>query len=228
MENIKEIKAMLKKLNALFDEFKLPYYPITAVDTKLGQIIQSELSGVLNWALDGLGSMLKNRQSPDSNEGLNDSDIALDFLNESNYVASEKHSTSFQKLFDEYILYCDRSGIQVDYRLKKSTFGKRLESYGYIKVHKNDGIHFNMVANDYINEPDTALNFLTESKYAASKKHSTSFQKLFDEYILHCVRSGIQVNYRLKKSPFGKRLEGYGYIKVHKNDGIHFNIVIGV
>lgn len=112
------------------------------------KIIAAELSGVLNWALQGLGRLLSQRNFSVS-EAVNNS--VKDYMIQSDNVQTflkdeelEKHVIDFMYLKDLYKLYheyCHASGY---HPCSRNTFSNKLKKSGFIITRKNKGYAFNI------------------------------------------------------------------------------------
>lgn len=115
-------------------------------DPKLAQkIISKELPGVLNWSIDGLNRLLKNKCFTESLTMQNaaqqyqiDADSVLAFLTETD-TNSGSHLMKGSDLFQRYKDYCNDCSRPP---LGRSKFFLRLERQGFEKTMKNKQIHF--------------------------------------------------------------------------------------
>lgn len=148
--NCNELPRDVEHTNAFFRRFLI--VPFNAVIPKAEQdkelskkIIESELSGVFNWVLDGLERILKYKQFSEC-EPANDvlkqfekeSDTTQLFLEENNFQKSDEKTISMKELYREYRQFCNDSGYQP---LNKNNFKKRLERLSYEVSRKNTGNH---------------------------------------------------------------------------------------
>lgn len=101
------------------------------------EIVESELSGVFNWVLDGLKRLLIHRnftQSESIDKALAqyrlEADSVAMYLAEEGYVPNPEHSFSqpLKELFKSYRGYCSESGYK---SCGLTTFSKRLQSHGF-------------------------------------------------------------------------------------------------
>ena len=107
-----------------------------------GYIIEHELSGVLNWVLDGLDRLLKNKKftsCPEIDAALmklkKESDSIRMFLDEKFYVPSNTEKVPRQTLYTEYTMFCNQNGY---IPCKGKSFSGRLESHGF-KIDRESG-----------------------------------------------------------------------------------------
>ena len=120
------------------------------------KIINNELSGVLNWILEGLERLLKNKDFSDSkktNEAIEDykkeSDNVALFIEEHNYQITdiEEYFISIADLYDEYKTTTKENG---KHPLGKNKFSTRLKNLGFIQMSKT--IH-SKTAKGYLIKP---------------------------------------------------------------------------
>ncbi len=162
MFNCNELPKEVENTNAFFRRFIiLPFrvtIPPSKQDKELSQrIIETELSGVFNWVLNGLTRLLQNKDFSQSNIVQNEvlqyqkeSDSVMMFLEDENYQRSVEQDRPLKDVFAEYKTYCLDSG----YRLcSNRTFSSRLRKNGFTVERKSYG---NAV---YI-ERNTETNFL--------------------------------------------------------------------
>lgn len=108
-----------------------------------GYIIENELSGVMNWALDGLDRILKNKKfttCPEIESALamfkQESDSVRMFLDEKFYAPSTNENVPLQTFYKEYSLFCQENG----YRPCMSKgFSNRLKTHGFEVQRKSEG-----------------------------------------------------------------------------------------
>jgi len=148
MFNCNELPKEVENTNAFFRRFIiLPFrvsIPPTKQDKELAKrIIETELSGVFNWVLNGLTRLLENKDITHStiveNEVLQykkESDSVMMFLEDENYQKSVEYDRPLKEVFAEYKIYCLDSG----YRLcSNRTFSGRLKKSGYTVERKSYG-----------------------------------------------------------------------------------------
>lgn len=148
MFNCNELPKEVENTNAFFRRFIILPFRVTIApnkqDKELSQrIIETELSGVFNWVLNGLTRLLKNKDFSQSNIVQNEvlqyqkeSDSVMMFLEDENYQKSIDQDRPLKDVFAEYKSYCLDSG----YRLcSNRTFSSRLRKSGFIVERKAYG-----------------------------------------------------------------------------------------
>ena len=148
MFNCNELPKEVENTNAFFRRFIiLPFrvtIPPSKQDKELSQrIIESELSGVFNWVLNGLTQLLKNKDFSQSTivqsevlQYQKESDSVMMFLEDENYQRSVEQDRPLKDVFSEYKTYCLDSG----YRLcSNRTFSSRLRKNGFTVERKSYG-----------------------------------------------------------------------------------------
>lgn len=110
------------------------------------KIIESELSGIFNWVLEGLDRLLKQRNFTECeivkkqvDEYKIQSDPVSLFLNEKGYIKSGIEFEYLDSLYKDFITFCAADNCKV---LTKSGFSSRLEALEYIKERKSAGMVF--------------------------------------------------------------------------------------
>jgi putative DNA primase/helicase len=146
--NCNELPKDIEQTNAYFRRFLIIPFDVTIneaeKDPQLAQkIIDSELSGVFNWVLEGLNRLLEQKRFTEctaSNEALKkykvESDSVQMFLSEENYSISIKKDISLKDFFAEYRAYCIDSGFK---SCSRRTFTDRLRNVGFETHRKNIG-----------------------------------------------------------------------------------------
>ncbi|MCG2419991.1 DUF5906 domain-containing protein [Aequorivita sp. F47161] len=148
MFNCNELPKEVENTNAFFRRFIILPFRVTIPPNKQDKelskrIIETELSGVFNWVLNGLTQLLKNKDFTQSkivqNEVLEyqkESDSVMMFLEDENYQRSIEQDRPLKDVFAEYKTYCLDSG----YRLcSNRTFSSRLRKNGYTVERKSYG-----------------------------------------------------------------------------------------
>ncbi|TYB80413.1 DNA primase [Bizionia saleffrena] len=148
MFNCNELPKETENTRAFFRRFIILPFRVAIPDKKKDvdlakRIIQTELSGVFNWVLNGLTQLLQNKNFTDSqivqNEILQyqkESDSVLMFIDDENYQKSVADDRPLKDLYAEYKSYCLDSGYGLcslrtfSSRLKKNDFIVRRKSYG--------------------------------------------------------------------------------------------------
>lgn len=148
MFNCNELPKEVENTNAFFRRFIILPFRVTIPPNKQdkelsNRIIETELSGVFNWVLNGLTRLLKNKDFTQSsivqNEVLQyqkESDSVMMFLEDENYQSSVEYDRPLKDVFAEYKTYCLDSG----YRLcSNRTFSSRLRKNGFTVERKSYG-----------------------------------------------------------------------------------------
>jgi putative DNA primase/helicase len=115
--------------------------PVSERDPDLGYALQSELPGILNWALRGYGDWKQQRLNPPNQVTKATGEYRLDNDTVGQFIEAccDKDAwavTMAKALYDRYVGWCEQSGYEP---VPKSTFGKTLAQKGYGKVNKNTG-----------------------------------------------------------------------------------------
>tara|TARA_R110002033_G_C3895715_1_gene239399 strand:+ start:4721 stop:6193 length:1473 start_codon:yes stop_codon:yes gene_type:complete len=148
MFNCNELPKEVENTNAFFRRFIILPFRVTIPDHKKDvdlakRIIETELSGVFNWMLNGLTRLLQNKDFSQSNIVQNEvlqyqkeSDSVMMFLEDENYQSSIEQDRPLKDVFAEYKAYCLDSG----YRLcSNRTFSSRLRKNGFTVERKSYG-----------------------------------------------------------------------------------------
>lgn len=146
--NLNELPKDVEHTNAFFRRLLIiPFdktIPEALQDKQLAKkIIESELSGVFNWVLQGLERILKNKTFTDCN-AVNEaresyqtsSDSVKLFLQENNLQASPEHWEMIKDLYIRYRIFCSEEG---SHPVNKQNFIKRLRSFGITVEQRNVG-----------------------------------------------------------------------------------------
>ena len=140
--NCNELPRDVENTNAYFRRFIILPFNITISadkqDKELSKkIINSELSGIFNWVLNGLKKLLENKNFTESEIVKNqihqyeiESDSVLMFLEDENYEKSLSKTIRLNNIYYEYRTYCSNNGF-VPCSCKK--FSQRLEKNKVIK-----------------------------------------------------------------------------------------------
>jgi putative DNA primase/helicase len=118
--------------------------PENEQDKQLAQkIIDTELSGVFNWVLEGLSRLLKQKKFTASEtvcqeriQYEKESDSVRLFLDEMNYAPSHAHWIQLKNLYAEYRDFCIESGYKP---VNSLNFRKRLKNANIVTERKNLG-----------------------------------------------------------------------------------------
>lgn len=150
MFNCNELPKEIENTNAFFRRFLILPFRITIPPNKQDKelsrrIIDSELSGVFNWVLNGLTRLLEKKNFTNSdivqNEILQyqkESDSVLMFLDDENYGPSLEYHKPLKDIYFEYKCYCVESSFRpcsvrtFSSRLKKNKFIVNRKSYGNV------------------------------------------------------------------------------------------------
>lgn len=147
--NCNELPKEVEQTNAYFRRFLIIPFDVTIPeaeqDKQLSQkIINSELSGVFNWVLDGLERLLVQKNftySEAVSKQLESYKLQSDpvqlFLEDEGYVKSTEDYQEFKELYSQYRGYCIDSGYR---SCSKKTFGERLRNTGICLERRNTGI----------------------------------------------------------------------------------------
>lgn len=168
MFNCNELPKEVENTNAFFRRFIILPFRVTIPPNKQDKelshrIIETELSGVFNWVLDGLTRLLKNKDFSQSsivqNEVLQyqkESDSVMMFLEDENYQRSVKQDRPLKDVFLEYKSYCLENG----YRLcSNRTFSTRLRKNGFTVERKHYGNAVNIERKtEFSNHVDNVAN----------------------------------------------------------------------
>lgn len=140
MFNCNVLPKETEQTNAFFRRFIIIPFNVTIPeleqDPELAQkIISQELSGVFNWALDGLRRLLINRKFTQSDiikvqieTYKRESDSVAMFIDEYGYVPFEGTYISLKGMYDEYRQYCSENGY---YPVHSRNMADRLRRAGF-------------------------------------------------------------------------------------------------
>lgn len=142
--NLNELPREIEHTNAYFRRLIIVPFEVTIPepeqDKQLAKkIIETELSGVFNWVLEGLNRLLLNKRFTDSNR-VNEAreaykleaDSVRGFISENEYTPTETGGILLKIIYIEYRAYCLEDGLKP---VSKPNFRKRLEAQN-IKVEK--------------------------------------------------------------------------------------------
>ncbi|MDR6405862.1 MULTISPECIES: phage/plasmid primase, P4 family [Chryseobacterium] len=144
--NCNELPKEIESTNAFFRRFIIIPFRLTIPsekqDKKLAEkIINSELSGVFNWVIQGLNRLLTNKNFTYSEIVKNEvsqyeleSDTVLMFLDDMDYEISINETCSATSLYKEYKTYCNDNG---HIACSQKTFSQRLVKKGIVKKRGN-------------------------------------------------------------------------------------------
>jgi putative DNA primase/helicase len=146
--NCNELPKDVEHTNAYFRRFLIIPFDVTIPpheqDKQLhSKIIESELSGVFNWVLEGLNRLLEQKRFSECEATKRaieqyriESDSVQMYLNEYEYLVSTKNETSLKEMFNEYRTYCIDSGFKA---CSVRTFSDRLRNSGFETIRKSFG-----------------------------------------------------------------------------------------
>jgi len=159
--NCNELPKDVEHTNAYFRRFLIIPFDVTIPeheqDKQLhSKIIESELSGVFNWVLDGLNRLLIQKRFSHCEAAR----LAVDqykaesnsvrlFLDESGYQSSPNEYRLIKELYPEYRVFCGNDGMKP---FSKRNFIKQLKEFGIIQG-RQPGTGQNVVYLSNINEP---------------------------------------------------------------------------
>jgi putative DNA primase/helicase len=143
-----ELPKDVEQTDAYFRRFLIILFGVTIPkeerdSTLAKRIIESELAGVFNWALDGLKRLLEQQQFTNCKiiedtviKYRQESDTVYLYLEEYNYSPSTIAYVTLKLVYEDYRTYSNKSGfIPCSVR----TFSERLRAHGYIVERKNFG-----------------------------------------------------------------------------------------
>lgn len=175
MFNTNLIPKNLEQSNGFFRRFMFLDFDITIPpkeqDVDLSKkIIESELSGVFNWVIEGLKRLLKKKAftvSPKivsaTKRIMTESNSVASFMDNFNYVPSTTDSHDSVVLYEKYENYCTKSGI---YKSTRIEFLRRLEMFGYYVKRKatNNATLIFCEENDGRSKPSFAMDVVATLK----------------------------------------------------------------
>ncbi|GGW65585.1 putative DNA primase/helicase [Winogradskyella epiphytica] len=139
--NCNDLPKEVEQTNAYFRRFLIIPFDVTIPperqDKNLhNKIIETELSGVFNWVLEGLNRLLEQKgfsKCTAAEEAVADykkqSDSVKMFIDENDYVVSPNEYTLIKELYPHYRQYCYEDGFKP---VSKVNFSKRLKNYKII------------------------------------------------------------------------------------------------
>lgn len=137
LANTNELPNTPEHTHAYFRRFLIVPFSVTIPDDKqdkqlAAKIIESELSGVFNWVLNGLRRLLEQGNFTDCeavraqlDDYKRQSDSVRLFLDESEYKPDADYYTALKELYREYKGYCIEDGFRA---VNSRNFKRRLES----------------------------------------------------------------------------------------------------
>ena len=150
--NCNELPKDVEHTNAYFRRFLIIPFDVTIPpheqDKNLhAKIIDSELSGVFNWVLQGLNRLLDQKRFSNCEAAQNaveqykmESDSVQMFLSEHGYEVSPTNAMPLKGMFKEYQSYCIESGFKA---CSLRTLADRLRNSGYQTERKGYGTAVN-------------------------------------------------------------------------------------
>jgi putative DNA primase/helicase len=147
--NCNELPKEVEHTEAFFRRFIIIPFTVTIPegerDPELAKkIINTELSGVFNWVLQGLNRLLIQKSFTHSEaikqtvkEYKEQSDSVHLFLSEEGYTKSANTVVLLKKLYPVYREFCSNDGYR---SLSKTNFKKRLENLGVAVERRNNGV----------------------------------------------------------------------------------------
>lgn len=139
--NCNDLPKEVEQTNAYFRRFLIIPFDVTIPPEKQdknlhNKIIETELSGVFNWVLEGLNRLLVQKgfsKCTAAEEAVADykkqSDSVKMFIDENDYVVSPNEYTLIKELYPKYRQYCYDDGFKP---VSKVNFSKRLKNYKII------------------------------------------------------------------------------------------------
>ena len=146
--NTNQLPSDVEHTNGFFRRFLIIPFEVTIPEEKqdkqLAQkVISRELPGVLNWVLDGLDRLLKQKGFSECEASKQilaqykkESDSVAMFTDEMNYKATPEQWTQAKPIYSDYREYCYAEGLKP---LARKNFHKRLEALGFFTATKNVG-----------------------------------------------------------------------------------------
>ena len=150
--NCNELPKDVEHTNAYFRRWLIIPFDVTIPkaeqDSELHtKIIETELSGVFNWVLEGLNRLLEQKRFSECEAAQKaveqykiESDSVQMFLNEHEYKVSAVNEMPLKDLFSEYRNYCIESGFKA---CSLRTLADRLRNSGYQTERKGYGTAIN-------------------------------------------------------------------------------------
>ncbi len=160
--NLNQLPRDVEHTNAYFRRLLIVPFEVTIPeedqDKQLAKkIIESELSGVFNWVLQGLDRVLQNKAFTDclainqarEEYAVNSDNVRL-FIDDNNYTPSPEHWLLIKDLYIAYRSYCIEDGNKP---LNKHNFIKRLRSLKIVIEKRNIGYVAFIIADPSIIRP---------------------------------------------------------------------------
>lgn len=146
--NCNELPKDIEHTHAYFRRFLIVSFDVTIPeneqDKELSQkIIESELSGLFNWVLDGLKRLLFQKNFTKSiavahqlDQYKSQSDSVLIFMEDEEYEVAPNDSILLKVLYVQYQIFCKESGL---HHCSLKTFSERLRANKYVIERKTQG-----------------------------------------------------------------------------------------
>ena len=147
--NCNELPKDVEQSKAYFRRFLIVPFDVTIPEDEQdkelsSKIINSELSGVFNWVLDGLHRLITQKKFTKS-KAVDDqlelykknSDSVLLFLEEAGFIKSLVNPVMFQYIYNLYCGYCKDSGL---ISCSKKSMGERLRNAGIVLEKRYQGV----------------------------------------------------------------------------------------
>lgn len=159
--NCNELPKDVEHTNAYFRRFLIVPFDVTIPETEQDKelhrkIIESELSGVFNWVMDGLNRLLAQKRFSDCEAARSaverykaESNSVKLFLDESGYQSSPTDCRLLKELYPEYRGFCLDDGMKP---FSKRNFNKQLQALG-IETGRQPGTGQNVAFLSNINQP---------------------------------------------------------------------------
>ena len=147
--NCNTLPSDTEQTYAYFRRFIIVPFEVTIseadADKELAKkIIQSELSGIFNWVLEGLRRLLVQKTFTESHavkEQLNQfrlqSDSVAMFVNDEDYKPEVNYFMTFKLFYEEYKYYCKDNGYR---ECSARTFSDRIKKLGFQSERKGQGV----------------------------------------------------------------------------------------
>ena len=144
--NCNELPTDVEHTEAYFRRFLIIHFDITIPEEEqdkqlASKIIQSELPGILNWVLNGLDRLLKQKRFSEcesANQALKqyryESDNVSIFIEDGGYKASTKENVPMKTFYSEYRNFCVEHGYKP---VKHLNFKKRISKFNILVEKKN-------------------------------------------------------------------------------------------
>lgn len=146
--NCNELPKDIEHTNAYFRRFLIIPFDVTIPSEEQDKelhikIIESELSGVFNWVLDGLSRLLKQKRFSECEAAKKaveqyriESDSVQLFLSEYGYRVSTVLEVPLKELYSDYRTFCLENGFK---SCSSRTFSDRLRNSGFQATRRNYG-----------------------------------------------------------------------------------------